>query len=402
MMGSAARSNDMSNTLSDEIAVGKGDGIRVVMLLNYLPIHFLSYLRVLSRSLTDLTFLLSETMDASREWSPDFGELKVIVQKSIPIRTKHRHPYGFEYKSRMLIPVSTFSDLRKLKPEVVVSLEVGARTMQALVLKCLGMKYRLIVQVRESEISALYRGGLRMRLRKWILPRVDRVLVNGESGRRHVMACGVRPEKISVVASGTDLAVFGRTTKSPNASGSLRVLYVGALIDLKGIVGFARVLADEVSRSEISVEWTLVGRGPERETLEQIAWPANLRVSIIDSFEYQDLPAVYEKHDVFVMPSLCDEWGMVVNEAMVSGLPVLGCTGSQAVEEMVTPGLNGWTYAPGDEQGMRLAVRELLRLDQGELMTKGMAAGRTAHEFSDEKIAGQMLQAIRMTMAAAD
>lgn len=401
-MKSAARSNDMSNTLSDEIEVGKADGFRVVMLLNYLPIHFLSYLRVLSGSLTDLTFLLSETMDAGRDWSPDFGELKVIVQKSIPIRTKHRHPYGFEYKSRMLIPVSTFSDLRKLKPEVVVSLEVGARTMQALLLKCLGMKYRLIVQVRESEISALYRGGLRMRLRKWILPRVDRVLVNGESGRRHVMACGVRPDKISVVASGTDLAVFGRTVRLPNASGSLRVLYVGALIDLKGIVSFARVFADEVSRSEISVEWTLVGRGSERETLEQIAWPANLRVSIIDSFEYKELPAVYEKHDVFVMPSLCDEWGMVVNEAMVSGLPVLGCTGSQAVEEMVTPGLNGWTYAPGDEQAMRLAVRELLRLDQRELMIKGTEAGRTAREFSDEKIAGQMLQAIRMTIAAAD
>lgn len=402
MIENSTRSNDMGNSLNDVSTVTQSEDLRVVMLLNYLPIHFLSYLAVLSRRLKNLTFLLSESMDAGREWNPDFGELRVIVQKSIPIRIKHRHPYGFEYRSRMLIPISTFSDLRRLKPDVVVSLEVGARTLQALVLKGLGMKYRLVVQVRESEISALSRGRLRMRLRKLVLPRADRVLVNGESGRRHVIACGVRPEQINVVASGTDLSVFGRTAKSPAASGILRVLYVGALIELKGINSFALVFADEVSRSAVSVAWTLVGRGPEREKLEQIAWPANLRVSIIDAFEYKDLPKVYDNHDVFVMPSLCDEWGMVVNESMVSGLPVLGCTGSQAVEEMVKSGVNGWTYAPGDEQGMRLAIRELLRLGQSELMAKGMAAACTAREFSDEVVAGQMLQAIRASMAATD
>lgn len=392
----------MRNTVSEDISVSKGDGIRVVMLLNYLPIHFLSYLRLLALRLPNLTFLLSETMDAGREWNPDFGDLDVIVQKSIPIRIKHRHPYGFEYGSRMLIPVSTFSDLRKLKPDVVVSLEVGARTLQALLLKYLGLKYRLIVQVRESEISALSRGGLRMSLRKWVLPRVDRVLVNGESGKRHVIACGVRPDRISLVASGTDLAAFGKTTKTSPENGRLRVLYVGALIERKGIVGFARLFADEVSRVAISVTWTLVGRGPEREKIEQIALPANLRISIIDALEYKALATEYSNHDVFVMPSLCDEWGMVVNEAMVSELPVLGCTGAQAVEEMVIPGVTGWTYAPGDEPGMRLAIRQMLSIVQKDLIVMGLAAARRAHEFSDENSADQMLLAIRSTMEVAD
>jgi glycosyltransferase involved in cell wall biosynthesis len=241
-----------------------------------------------------------------------------------------------------------------------------------------------------------------MRARKWVLPRVDRVLVNGESGKRHVIACGVRPDRISVVASGTDLAVFGKATKTSPENGSLRILYVGALIELKGIVGFARLFADEVTRVAINVTWTLVGRGPEREKLEQIALPANLRISIIDALEYKALATEYSNHDVFVMPSLCDEWGMVVNEAMVSELPVLGCTGAQAVEEMVIPGVTGWTYAPGDEPGMRLAIRQMLSLAQKDLIVMGQAAARRAHEFSDENSADQMLLAIRSTMEAAD
>jgi hypothetical protein len=69
---------------------------------------------------------------------------------------------------------------------------------------------------------------------------------------------------------------------------------------------------------------------------------------------------------------------------------------------MVIPGVTGWTYAPGDEPGMRLAIRQMLSLAQKDLIVMGQAAARRAHEFSDENSADQMLLAIRSTMEAAD
>ena len=61
---------------------------------------------------------------------------------------------------------------------------------------------------------------------------------------------------------------------------------------------------------------------------------------------HDSLPTIYGSAGALVLPSLFDEWGLVVNEAMASGLPVLGSRYSQAVEEMVTDGRTGWCFDP--------------------------------------------------------
>ncbi len=372
--------------------------LHVVMLLNYIPLHFMSAMQLLAGRLEKLTFLLSVTMESSRDWNPEFGTLDVLVQKSISLPVKHQHPFGFDYPSKLLIPVSTWSDLRRLHPDVVVSLEVGPRTLQAFFLRWLGLRYKLVVQVRESEITAMSRGRLRMALRKFILPRVDHVLVNGESGRRHVRDCGVNDDKITVVPSGTDTVHFGGNVIAEKKTAELKLLYVGALIPLKGIIPFARILRDEATRSKRSIHWQVIGRGADEEQLRAIDWPTNFTLEIGGYREYQELPALYASCDVFVMPSLADEWGMVVNEAMASGLPVLGCAGTQAVEELVETGRSGWIYGPGDEAGLRQALREMLDAEPAAILEMGQEARRAALECSDGLTTERILEALRKVM----
>jgi glycosyltransferase involved in cell wall biosynthesis len=372
--------------------------LRVVMLLNYIPLHFMSAMNLLAARVERLTFLLSVTMESSRDWNPEFGELEVKVQKSISLPVKHQHPFGFDYPSKLLIPVSTWSDLRHLRPDVVVSLEVGPRTLQAFFLRWLGLRYKLVVQVRESEITAMSRGRLRIMLRKFILPRVDQVLVNGESGRRHVRDCGVRDGNITLVPSGTDTVHFGGNAITKSDSPELKLLYVGALIPLKGIIPFAKILRDEAARSKRRIRWQVIGRGPDEAELQAIDWPPNCIFEMGGACKYHELPQVYAANDVFVMPSLADEWGMVVNEAMASGLPVLGCTGTQAVEELVKPGENGWIYQPGDEAGLRQALREMLDTEPTTLLAMGHAARRVALECSDRLTAERILEALQKVM----
>ena len=59
------------------------------------------------------------------------------------------------------------------------------------------------------------------------------------------------------------------------------------------------------------------------------------------------LPALFAAADAFVFPTLADEWGVVVNEALAAGLPVLGSVHSQAVEELCAEGETGWIFDPG-------------------------------------------------------
>jgi glycosyltransferase involved in cell wall biosynthesis len=95
------------------------------------------------------------------------------------------------------------------------------------------------------------------------------------------------------------------------------------------------------------------------------------------------------------MPSLADEWGMVVNEAMATGLPVLGSTGCVAVEEMVAEGESGWKYAPGDADGLAEALDKLLSRSRNELRAMGDKARAVAFLNSDEHVAEMILKAVR-------
>ena len=56
------------------------------------------------------------------------------------------------------------------------------------------------------------------------------------------------------------------------------------------------------------------------------------------------LPRLYAQGGILAFPTLSDEWGVVVNEALASGIPVMGSLYSQAVEEMVRDGIDGWTF----------------------------------------------------------
>jgi glycosyltransferase involved in cell wall biosynthesis len=234
-----------------------------------------------------------------------------------------------------------------------------------------------------------------MTLRKFILPRVYHVLVNGESGRRHAKNCGVSDHKITVVPSGTDTMHFGDNAIAEGNPAELKLLYVGAFIPLKGIIPFAKILRDEAARSKRKIHWQVIGRGTDEGELRSIDWPENFTLEIGGHREYRELPALYAGCDVFVMPSLADEWGMVVNEAMASGLPVLGCTGTQAVEELVEPGRSGWIYAPGDKDGLRLALREMLATEPPAILEMGHAARHAALECSDDVTAERILEALR-------
>jgi len=64
------------------------------------------------------------------------------------------------------------------------------------------------------------------------------------------------------------------------------------------------------------------------------------------TFNYAVLPREYEHGGALVFPALAGDWGLVVNEAMAAGLPVLGSVYDQAVEELVVGGENGWTFRP--------------------------------------------------------
>ena len=108
-----------------------------------------------------------------------------------------------------------------------------------------------------------------------------------------------------------------------------------------------------LARSSASARpWSLVllGDGPQRPTLQTLAREFGLDGFVLmpGFIQYPELPAYYGLAEAFVHASTSEPWGLVVNEAMTSGLAVLVSNRCGCVEDLVRPGLNGFTFDPLD------------------------------------------------------
>ena len=127
----------------------------------------------------------------------------------------------------------------------------------------------------------------------------------------------------------------------------------------------------QLAKSEAVWDLVLLGDGPLRDSLCSLRSTLDLEPHVLmPGFkQYHDLPAYYGLASAFVHASTTEPWGLVVNEAMAAGLPVLISNRCGCAYDLVQEGHNGFTFDPYDvEQLARLMYRLTLtpkhQLDQ--------------------------------------
>ena len=121
--------------------------LRVSIFTNTVGLHVLSLYKYLRDSLGGLRIFVSTPMERGRDWTAEWGDLPVRVQKTLSYRTYKRYEGGFRDEIWRHIPYDTLPLLIRGRPDVVISTEFGFRTMQAAVYRMLFPKSRLIVWV---------------------------------------------------------------------------------------------------------------------------------------------------------------------------------------------------------------------------------------------------------------
>jgi glycosyltransferase involved in cell wall biosynthesis len=168
----------------------------------------------------------------------------------------------------------------------------------------------------------------------------------------------------------TDLKPFLDAPRT-NSPEKVRILYCGQLIERKGLQTLLEAFlafADEFPHSELM----LVGEGPLRNALaSQVPARMKDRVIFAGFQSVDDLPRYFGAADVFVLPSLHDGWGVVVNQALAAGLPIICSSAVGAAADLVSPDENGYVVPPADASALAAALRTLiadreLRLSFGE------------------------------------
>jgi hypothetical protein len=232
-------------------------------------------------------------------------------------------------------------------------------------------------------------------------------LALGEGGVHYIRSLGTPTYKLFELLYTTDVRRFAiRSHKRSVFSDQppaveKRLLYVGQLIERKGLLPFTTALKRWAAQNpDRRIELTFAGDGPLRARLQAGALPPNLRFNFLGNVAYGDLPEVYAKAEILAFPTLADTWGVVVNEALAAGLPVLGSTYSQAVKQLVVDGKNGWTFRADKPEEIFDTVDRCLNSPANILEAMRAEARRTAMELSPARVASTIQAAIEFCLNA--
>lgn len=344
-------------------------------------------------------------MELNRSWPLEWDGLDVVVQKTITLNGRWRHPRGFRESTQVHFPFDTLSQLRKFSPDVVISTELGFRSLAAVAFTKLRRRTKAILWTEVNESTEHGRGLARKVLRKRLIRHAHAFLALGAGGMRYIEYFGPAPGKIFELLYTTDVSRFAAASGERSAISHQRpaihkrLLYVGQLIERKGLLQFTAVLKEWAARNpDENIKLLFAGNGPLLGILQAQAMPHNLHFEFLGDVSYQDLPRVYASAGVLVFPTLADTWGVVVNEALAAGLPVLGSTYSQAVQTLVTDGRNGWTFRADNPDEMYRAIDRCLTSSVATLQVMRDAAQRAALELTPDRVANMIHTAIEFCL----
>ena len=195
----------------------------------------------------------------------------------------------------------------------------------------------------------------------------NRIMINyiaiSEKIKQHWVERGLDSNKIDVIYNvyqpGDDDALPVNDISSISKYGGYKIIYVGRLIDCKGIP-FLIESFKQVIDNDIRARLFLVGDGEKEDKLKEIISGLNIKQHVV-FFDYKSNPQAFIREaDVLALPSSEEGFGRVLLEAMGVGTPVIG-TRVGGIPEIIEHGINGLLVNYGDVDNLKYSIIKILK-----------------------------------------
>jgi glycogen synthase len=227
-------------------------------------------------------------------------------------------------------------------------------------------------------------------IERWGEHSAEAVLVITPRLYRLLLADGVDENRVHLIPPGVNPSLFEGPFEDPFAGvGKPRVLFVGRLAPQKGVgtlVAAAGLLEDP------SAQVLLVGDGPERKALERESKRIGIadRVHFVGFVAHERLPVVLAHADLLVLPSIYEELGTVLLEAMQAGLPIVASK-TGGIPDVIEDGVNGLLVPPCNPGALARAIDRLLA-DRDLARRLSEEARQRAKDYDWEVLAERVLR----------
>jgi 1,2-diacylglycerol 3-alpha-glucosyltransferase len=306
----------------------------------------------------------------------------------------------------------TAQALKTIQPQVVVIHGYGTRDALVMLQSAINLGIAAIV-MSDSNFGDKKRMLAVEAIKRRLISLFSSALVAGQNSSHYIVNLGMPKNRVFIGYNVVD----NRHFSSEPEAGTLRsgiaprqpfFLSVGRFVGSgpdAGVKNFHRLLQAYAVYKEkaIGSPWqiALVGDGELRPAVENEIGRLGLEqnVSIPGSANYYEMRAWYRAASALVLPSTKETWGLVVNEAMAAGLPVLVSNRCGCAPDLVRDGINGFIFDPYDVQGM---ADVMFRVAHGNVDCEAM--GRASQEiiadWSPERFADGLAQAVEAALSA--
>jgi len=144
------------------------------------------------------------------------------------------------------------------------------------------------------------------------------------------------------------------------------IICVARLVPIKNIDNLLRAW-QLIEQENVNYKLKIIGDGPGRNDLNRLSQELGLKnVEFAGTIDNDELPSHLYQSDALILPSLSETWGLVVNEAMAGGMPVLLSNKVNACESLLKEGVNGYSFDPLNINQMATAILKFIKLTEAE------------------------------------
>lgn len=170
------------------------------------------------------------------------------------------------------------------------------------------------------------------------------------------------------------------------------ILYSGrfaAMKDLHTLLSAFKIVKNNGSNAALA----LLGSGPLEAELKQRAAAENIRdVHFLGFHQSDELPKYYGIADLFVLPSIYEPWGIVVNEAQAAHLPVIASDLCGAAADLVVDGKTGFRFRAGDAGDLARCIEQIINSDK-LIEEMGLAGRELVRDWGLDRSVNGFIQA---------
>ncbi|MBV9768795.1 MAG: glycosyltransferase family 4 protein [Bryobacterales bacterium] len=240
----------------------------------------------------------------------------------------------------------------------------------------------------------------------------DFAVAGGKPHVRYLTQLGFPPDRIARFYDVVDNVFYREETahvRQSSENSSIRdlphpyFLYVGRLAPEKNV---STCLSAFARYRKLGGTWSfvLVGDGAEREALEKQSSDFGIGEHVLFAGHKasKDTAVYYAFAGCFILPSTREPWGLVVNEAMASGLPLIVSERCGCAEDLVEPGRNGYLFDPSNNEELTDRMLTVSTSSQATLDAMRQRSQEIIADYSPDHWAAEVVRLVQTNLVPAD